>query len=165
MFFNRGSVSNFFQKASPIASNFFQKGKDVVQRVIEQAPGILGQVSSGLGTAGRLLDQASFYGGKIANNPELQNINSPKLQQGLSLINRGSVLAGQGSKLAHSADTFTNPDTYKGGHEANLTQALQRCSYKMYIVKNLTDGSLIYTRYLPTIEEMKKRHWIVIEWI
>ena len=35
----------------------------------------------------------------------------------------------------------------------------------MYIVKNLTDGSLIYTRYLPTIEEMKKRQWIVIEWI
>ena len=126
MFFNRGSVSNFFQKASPIASNLFQKAKDVVQQVKEQAPDIVRHVSSGLGTAGRLLDQASFYGGKIASNPELQNINSPKLQQGLSLINRGSVLAGQGSKLAHSADTFTNPDTYKGGHEANLTQALQR---------------------------------------
>lgn len=133
MFFNRGSISNFFQKASPIASNLFQKAKDVVQQVKEQAPELLAKareglsnVSGGLGTAGRLLDQASIYGGKIANNPELQNINSPKLQQGLSLLNRGSVLAGQGSNLAHKADTFTNPDTYKGGNEANLTEALQR---------------------------------------
>lgn len=133
MFFNRGSVSNFFQKASPIASNLFQKAQNFATQVQANAPELLAQareglskVSGGLGTAGRLLDQASFYGGKIANNPELQNINSPKLQQGLSLLNRGSVLAGQGSKLAHSADTFTNPDTYKGGHEENLTNALQR---------------------------------------
>lgn len=124
-FLRRGS--NFFQKASPIASNFFQKAKDFSTRVIDRAPDIASAVSKGLGDVGRILDKASVLGGKIASNPELRNIQSPTLQRGLGYVGRGSELAGRGSGIAHQADRFTNPSSYKGGsNEANLTDALQR---------------------------------------
>ena len=35
----------------------------------------------------------------------------------------------------------------------------------MYIIKNMNDDSTIYTRYTLTIEEMKKRNWIIIGFI
>lgn len=124
-FLQRGS--NFFQKASPIASGFFQKAKNFSTQAIARAPEIASAVSKGLGDVGRILDKASVLGGKIASNPELRNIQSPSFQRGLGYVGRGSELAGRASGIAHQADRFTNPDSYKGGaNEANLTDALQR---------------------------------------
>ena len=124
-FLRRGS--NFFKKASPIASSFFQKAKDFTSVAQARAPEIAQTVSKGLGDVGRILDKVSTIGGKIASNPELQNINSPKLQKGLGYLNVGSELAGRASGVAHQGDRFTNASSYKGGsNEANLTDALQR---------------------------------------
>ena len=124
-FLRRGA--NFFQRASPIASNLFQKAKDLSTQVIAHAPEIASTVSKSLGDVGRILDKASVIGGKIASNPELQSIQSPRLQKGLAHLSAGSELAGRASGVAHQADRFTNPSSYKGGsNEANLTDALQR---------------------------------------
>ena len=127
MNFLRRGASNFFQRASPIASNLFQKAKDLITQAIARAPAIAETVSKGLGNVGRILDKASVIGGKIASNPELQSIQSPRLQKGLGYLGQGSQLAGRASGVAHQADRFTNPSSYKGGsNEANLTDALQR---------------------------------------
>ena len=124
-FLRRGS--NFFQKASPIASSFFQKAKDYTSQAVAQAPAIAETVSKSLGDVGRILDKVSTIGGKIASNPELQNINSPRLQKGLGYLSAGSELAGKASGVAHQVDRFINASSYKGGsNEANLTDALQR---------------------------------------
>ena len=124
-FLRRGS--KFLLKASPIASGFFQKAKDFSTQVIGRAPEIASTVSKGLGDVGRILDKASVIGGKIASNPESRGIQSPTLQRGLGYAGQGSELAGRGSGIAHQADRYTNPSSYKGGsNEANLIDALQR---------------------------------------
>lgn len=107
--------SNFFQRAKPVFSSLFQKGRDFAS-----------QASPILGNIGRILDVGGGVAQKIASNPELRNIQSPELQRGLGFINRAGQTAQRGGQLAHGLDKFVREDTYKNGHETNLTNALER---------------------------------------
>ena len=138
-FSQRGS--NFFQRASPVFSNLFQKAKTVASKarqIANDAPQVardiastaregLAQASPILGNVGRILNEGGNIAIRASKNPELVNINSPKLQKGLGFLNRAGETAQRGSTLAHSADTFVREGTYnKGSHEGNLTNALER---------------------------------------
>lgn len=112
-FTQRGS--NFFQRAKPVFSSLFQKARDIAS-----------QASPILGNIGRILDVGGGIAQKVAANPELRNINSPGLQSGLGFINRAGQTAQRGGQLAHATDKFVREDTYKNGHETNLTNALER---------------------------------------
>ena len=107
--------SNFFRKASPVFNNLFQQGRTIASKA-----------SMGLGHVGRYLDVGSTIASKIANNPALTSIQNPELQHGLSLLQKASDVARKGSNFAHNADKFVNEGTYQNGHEANITNALER---------------------------------------
>lgn len=112
-FLQRGS--NFFQSAKPVFSSVFQKARDFAS-----------QASPLLGNIGRILDVGGGIAQKVASNPELTNINSPRLQRGLGFLGRAGQTAQRGGQLAHATDKFVREDTYKNGHETNLTNALER---------------------------------------
>lgn len=109
------SGSNLFQRASPVFNHLFQRGSNLAM-----------QSSAGLGNIGRILDKASTIGGQIASSPALASIKHPEVQRGLSLIQQASNVARKGSSLAHAGEHFLHEGTYKGGHEANITNALER---------------------------------------
>lgn len=112
-FSQRGS--SFFNKSKPVFHNLFQQGRNLASLA-----------STGLGHTGRYLDVGSTIASKIANNPALTSIQHPELQRGLSLLQKASEVARRGSQFAHNADKFVNEGTYRGGHEENLTNALER---------------------------------------
>ena len=121
--------SSFFKKASPVFSNLFQQGRNLVSQVpsiIEQGKDLAFQASPILGNIGRILDKTGEIAGKASRNESLTSIQSPQLQQGLSLLGNISGYAHNGAKVFHSADKFVRPDTYSQGNEANLTNALER---------------------------------------
>ena len=143
MFFqNRGS--NMFKKASPVFNRVFNQGREFVSqssRAIGNVGGYIdkgrdiannqgrefvSQTSKALGNVGRYLDKGSEIGSKIANNSALTSLQSPNLQRGLSLLAKASDTAKRASSLAHNADKFTNEGSYKGNHEENLTNAVER---------------------------------------
>lgn len=143
MFFqNRGS--NMFKKASPVFNRVFNQGREFVtqaSRVLGNTGGYIdkakdiannqgrefaGQTSRALGNVGRYLDKGSEIGSKMANNSALTSIQSPELQRGLSLLAKASDTAKRGSSFAHNADKFVNEGSYKGNHEENLTNAVER---------------------------------------
>lgn len=120
--------SSFFKKASPVFSNLFQQGRNLTSQVpsiIEQGKELAYKASPILGNIARIMDKAGEIGGKISQNESLTSIQSPQLQQGLSLLGKISGYATKGSKIMHSADKFVRPDTYSQGNEANLTNALE----------------------------------------
>ena len=137
-FAQRGS--SFFKKASPVFSNLFQKAKTVAsqaRQIASDAPQVgrdllstarqgLAQASPILGNIGRVLDVGGDIARRASRNPELTNIASPTLQKGLGFLNRAGETAQRGSGLAHGLDKFVREDSYKGGNEANLTNALER---------------------------------------
>ena len=107
-------------------SNLFQQARPQFNRLFSQGRTLASQASSGLGDFGRILDVGASYASKVANNPELRNINSPALQRGLNVLGQGVDVARRGSSLAHSGSKFLDERTYKGGNEANITDAIQR---------------------------------------
>ena len=83
--------SSFFKKASPVFSNLFQQGRNLVSQapsIIEQGKELAYKASPILGNIGRILDKAGEIGGRISQNESLTSIQSPQLQQGLSLLGK-----------------------------------------------------------------------------
>lgn len=113
---------NFAQRGS----NFFQRSRPVFNNLFQRARTIASQASPILGNIGRILDVGGGIAGKIASNPELLNIQSPQLQRGLSLIGKVGATSQRAGQFAHGADKFVREDTYRNGHEENLTNALER---------------------------------------
>lgn len=126
-FRHRGS--SLFRQASPFANRLFQQGRTLAS-----------QASSGLGNVGRILDVGAGYASKVAKHPELTNIQSPQLQRGLSLLGQGSEIARKGASLAHSGSKFLDERTYRGGNEANITDAIQRAKGIKRETSNIFQG-------------------------
>jgi len=119
MFFKGGSrsVSDMFRKGTQITDSLFQKGRQ-----------FSGKVSHGSGVVGNILGDIANAGSSILNNQHVKNL-ANQSSAGRMAYNIGNKItngAMLGSSLANQVSRFTDEKSYKGSHEDNIRDAIQR---------------------------------------
>ena len=118
----------FFKGGTRSINDLFKKGTRIADSLFQNSRGLASSVSRGSKIAGEVLEQVADIGSKILNDPNvrhLANYNNDT-RKICDISNKGVNLAHLGSSLGKQVSRFTDEGSYRGSHDENLRDALQR---------------------------------------
>jgi len=130
MFFKNAmrNVSDMFRKGTANATELFKKAPAIAQDVMNKGRELAGTVSSIASTAGHILGVGADVGSKVLSDPTIRAIaqQNESTKRAYDMANRGTNMAMVGSSVANQVGRFTDENQYKGSHEANIRDAIQK---------------------------------------
>ena len=118
----------FFKNVLNHARDLFQKSPDIANNMFQKARAITTDISRGAGDASRILGQVGGIAQDILNSGTAREIMGldPRLQRAGRYLQKGVNGINLASGLSGQLSDFSNERTYRGRHDDNILNAIER---------------------------------------